>query len=424
MKKYKVGVYAHCDMAAWEKEKHVSLKRQLRTIHSYLEKNPEFVVVKNYLDESTGNEDGILEDLIHDIDEGLIDCIAVRDISVIGKAYHYGIDFVLKFCPFNEVRVIVVNNKFDSLKENVWNQNRMEYFEKTLNREQIKERLWSLRNTRWLEGKYTNGPVPYGYVRIDGYLFIDPETSRIVRNIYERYLRNDRPYTIAKDLRELGVMSPRAYEYYMRTGEYTDKYAWKECTVWRILKNRFYIGDTVHSQFKLEAQEKPPAQKLSEDKWITVKDTHEPIISREMYDEVQQRFNAIADGTILPNKWIPEFHGSSSNCYKGKIYCGICGRTASYKYKGNWIVYRCVSIGHMAENCGAHPSHIRDINEAVVDILNMRYGLRITEVTTELIEKYIYKISLLAHDMIYVELKEDHIGVKNDGKKEQKRSDP
>ena len=130
MAKFKVGVYAHYDPKAWEKEKHVSLKRQLRTIHSYLEKDPELKVIKEYLDESTGDEDGVLDDMVADIDEGIINCVAVRDIAVIGKAYYHGIDFVQKFCPFNEVRVIVVANKYDSIKENVWNQSKKEYFDK------------------------------------------------------------------------------------------------------------------------------------------------------------------------------------------------------------------------------------------------------------------------------------------------------
>lgn len=417
MAKYKVGVYAHYDPNAWEKEKHVSLKRQLRTIHSYLEKDPELVIVKEYLDESTGNEDGIFENLVADIDEDIIDCIAVRDVAVIGKAYHYGVDFVQKFCPFNEVRVLVVSNKFDSLKVNVWNQSKMEYFEKTINQDQIKERLLALRNKRWQAGEYNWGPVPYGYVRIDSQLYIDPETSKVVRNIYERYLRNDRPYTIAKDLRELGVMSPRAYEYYMRAGEITDKYDWNDCTIWRILKSRFYVGDTVHSQFKLEALDSVPYQKIDKEHWIIVEDTHEPIISMEMFEEVQQRFKELSEKKVLPNGRIHDFYGPRSNCYKGKITCGICGRTALYKYKGNWVVYRCVTIGHLTENCGAHATHLRDINSAVVDVLNIRYDLGITEVTQELIDKYISKVVLLAHNITYIELVEDHTGDIDDGKK-------
>lgn len=320
MAKYKVGVYAHYDLKAWEKEKHVSLKRQLQTIHSYLEKDPELVVVKEYLDESTGDEDGVLDEMIADIDEGLINCVAVRDVAVIGKAYYHGIDFVQKFCPFNEVRVIVVSNKYDSMRESVWNQSKKEYFDKTLNQEQIRERLFSIRNMRWQDGEYNWGPVPYGYVRIDSHLYIDPETSKVVKNIYERFLKNDRAYTIAKDLRELGVMSPRAYEHYMRTGQVTEKYQWKDCTVWRILQSRFYVGDTVHSQFKLEAQGKAPQQKISEEDWITVEETHEPIISKEMFDEVQQRIRDISDGKIPPKRWIPEFNGPRDNIYKGKIF--------------------------------------------------------------------------------------------------------
>lgn len=418
MAKYKVGVYAHYDLKAWEKEKHVSLKRQLRTIHSYLEKDPELVVVKEYLDESTGDEDGVLDEMIADIDEGLINCVAVRDVAVIGKAYYHGIDFVQKFCPFNEVRVIVVSNKYDSMKESVWNQSKKEYFDKTLNQEQIRERLFSIRNMRWQDGEYNWGPVPYGYVRIDSHLYIDPETSKVVKNIYERFLRNDRAYTIAKDLRELGVMSPRAYEHYMRTGQVTDKYQWKDCTVWRILQSRFYVGDTVHSQFKLEAQGKAPQQKISEEDWITVEETHEPIISKEMFDEVQQRIKDISDGKIPPKRWIPEFNGPRDNIYKGKIFCGICGRTETYKHRGNWVVYRCASIGHVDIKCGAHAAHMRDINGAVVDILNIRYGLGLEKVTEALVDKYIKKVVIEAHDIIYVELTDDHKGEKADGKKE------
>ena len=418
MAKYKVGVYAHYDLKAWEKEKHVSLKRQLRTIHSYLEKDPELVVVKEYLDESTGDEDGVLDEMIADIDEGLINCVAVRDVAVIGKAYYHGIDFVQKFCPFNEVRVIVVSNKYDSMKESAWNQSKKEYFDKTLNQEQIRERLFSIRNMRWQDGEYNWGPVPYGYVRIDSHLYIDPETSKVVKNIYERFLRNDRAYTIAKDLRELGVMSPRAYEHYMRTGQVTEKYQWKDCTVWRILQSRFYVGDTVHSQFKLEAQGKAPQQKISEEDWITVEETHEPIISKEMFDEVQQRIKDISDGKIPPKRWIPEFNGPRDNIYKGKIFCGICGRTETYKHRGNWVVYRCASIGHVDIKCGAHAAHMRDINGAVVDILNIRYGLGLEKVTEALVDKYIKKVVIEAHDIIYVELTDDHKGEKADGKKE------
>ncbi|MEE1257255.1 MAG: recombinase family protein [Lachnospiraceae bacterium] len=418
MAKYKVGVYAHYDLKAWEKEKHVSLKRQLRTIHSYLEKDPELVVVKEYLDESTGDEDGVLDEMIADIDEGLINCVAVRDVAVIGKAYYHGIDFVQKFCPFNEVRVIVVSNKYDSMRESVWNQSKKEYFDKTLNQEQIRERLFSIRNMRWQDGEYNWGPVPYGYVRIDSHLYIDPETSKVVKNIYERFLKNDRAYTIAKDLRELGVMSPRAYEHYMRTGQVTEKYQWKDCTVWRILQSRFYVGDTVHSQFKLEAQGKAPQQKISEEDWITVEETHEPIISKEMFDEVQQRIRDISDGKIPPKRWIPEFNGPRDNIYKGKIFCGICGRTETYKHRGNWVVYRCASIGHVDIKCGAHAAHMRDINGAVVDILNIRYGLGLEKVTKALVDKYIKKVVIEAHDIIYVELTDDHKGEKADGKKE------
>ena len=60
---------------------------------------------------------------------------------------------------------------------------------------------------------------------------------------------------------------------------------------------------------------------------------------------------------------------------------------------------------------------MRDINSAVADILNLRYGLGITSVTEEQIDTYVKRVLIMAHDIFYVELKEDHEEEEADGKK-------
>ena len=96
--KYRVGIYAHCDPDALEKEKHNSLKQQLRTIHSYTDKMKDAVVVREYI-EADGSRDDALKEMISDIDEEIINCVVVRQVAVIGRDYHEAVEFAYKFCP-------------------------------------------------------------------------------------------------------------------------------------------------------------------------------------------------------------------------------------------------------------------------------------------------------------------------------------
>ena len=418
-RKYKVGVYAHYDPSSYEEEKHTSLKRQLRTIHSFLDADKDFEVVEEYLDTGDRSSDNeVFEKLLYDIDEYKIDCVVVRSIEVVGRNYQEAVDFLSKYCPFAEVRLIAVKDNYDSEKDNKWTWKRRYHLADETVRRSLSRNIFDSRNRNWEEGKYHLGPVPYGYIRIDNRLYIDPDTAPIVKNIFERYLRNDRAYEIARDLKEMNVLSPRAYEVFQRTGQVTDRYNWKDCTVWRILRSRFYVGDTVHTQHKKHPDEERAKQHLDKEDWIIVPNTHEPIISREMFDEVQERIAQISAGKILPKGYSgPRTHGISTNCYKGKIFCGVCGRPGSYRTDGNYIVYRCRSIDVKATNCGTRPAHLKYVNEAVIDVLRLRYGLWIEELTQEHIDKYVKRILFYGKDSVYVELNDDHIeGDDTDGK--------
>ncbi len=215
MKKlYKTGLYVHYDPEAFEEEKHFGLGRQLRTLHTTLGRHPELKMVKEYidLDNVAGSQD-VFYEMIDDIYEGKIDCILVRSVSLIGSHYYHGIDFVKKFCSYMDLRVIAVRDNYDSEKDHAWNRRKLDQMKADLNALHIKTVVFNARNRRWCEGQYSMGPVPYGYFRAAGRLYIDPDVAVVVRNIFERYANGDTPYEIAGDLKEMNVMSPREYAY-------------------------------------------------------------------------------------------------------------------------------------------------------------------------------------------------------------------
>ena len=73
-KKYKTGLYVHYDPEAFEKEKHFSPKRQLRTLHTTLDRHPELIKVKEYidLDDSSGDQK-VFYEMLQDVYEGKIE---------------------------------------------------------------------------------------------------------------------------------------------------------------------------------------------------------------------------------------------------------------------------------------------------------------------------------------------------------------
>lgn len=66
---------------------------------------------------------------------------------------------------------------------------------------------------------------------------------------------------------------------------------WNGTTVRRILKNEVYIGNTVgHKVKKINYKVKKQVM-LPKDNWIKVENTHEPIISKEDFEIVQNILN-------------------------------------------------------------------------------------------------------------------------------------
>lgn len=66
---------------------------------------------------------------------------------------------------------------------------------------------------------------------------------------------------------------------------------WNGTTIRRILKNEVYIGNTVGHKVKKVNYKIKKQVILPKDNWIKVEHTHEPIISKEDFEKVQNILN-------------------------------------------------------------------------------------------------------------------------------------
>jgi len=86
-----------------------------------------------------------------------------------------------------------------------------------------------------------------------------------------------------------------------------------------------------------------PAERVKREDWIVVKNTHEAIISKEVFDEVQK---IIQEGATKYADRVKNFKRSkNNNIFKGKVVCGDCGtklkRSGFRTKKGFDYYYSC-----------------------------------------------------------------------------------
>jgi len=144
------------------------------------------------------------------------------------------------------------------------------------------------------DGKYIGGHAPFGYVKDPNdrhHLIIDPPAAEVVKQIFKMFAEGIGYVRTTKILREQKILNPQAYfnqnnpDYYK--SEYWRKpFDWYATSVRVILSNRIYLGQLVFGKTKCKGFYNKKRVPAPEDEWIVVEGTHEPIISRELWDTV------------------------------------------------------------------------------------------------------------------------------------------
>lgn len=214
-------------------------------------------------------------------------------------------------------------------------------------------------DARMKDGKRCSGSIPYGYNRLPNdkqTLVVDPVASEVVKRIFLLANEGKSPRTIAELLTEEKVLIPAAYakkyhpEQYNGT-KFSNPYLWGTSSVRTILGRQEYLGHTVlrksvSTNFKLHKR-----KETDEDEQYVFQNTHEPIISQELWDSVQKRRCRVNRASA----W-----GTHTNRLSGYLYCADCGRRLtlqthySKKDGSTQYSYRCGGHASRVNGCTAH----------------------------------------------------------------------
>lgn len=166
------------------------------------------------------------------------------------------------------------------------------------------------------KGLFIGSIPPYGYCCIEGKLYVkDGESPKVVQRIFSDYISGKSAESIAKKLTEENILTPSQL-----SNKKNASPKWHATTIRKMLVNQHYIGNLV--QGKTEAVNTVYKNRVNNSKndYIIVEKTHEPIISKEQFNLVQDIIESRKPNTKVSRK---------THLFSNLIYCETCGKAMS-----------------------------------------------------------------------------------------------
>lgn len=306
---------------------------QRKILREYCDKQG-ITVYDEYVDDgySGGNFDRPgFKRMCDDIEAGKVNCVITKDLSRLGRNHYMNGYYIYEYFPERNVRYISVSENIDT---DSGESDIMPYL--NINNEfLLKETSRKVKATfkkKYEDGECITPTAPIGYIKDPekkNRLIPDPETGGIVKRIFELTAQGVGKQKICRIFEADKVATP-AWIQYQRTGAFANvfanapeekKYQWCVHAIDGILNNEVYIGNSVHyKQVKISYRTKA-VRRNPEDKWLIVENTHEPIISKELWDAVHANRNT---------KHRPSKDGTT-HIFSGLVKCADCGKTMSLK---------------------------------------------------------------------------------------------
>ena len=231
-----------------------------------------------------------------------------------------------------------------------------------LEREQTIERVKAAFIQKVKEGKSLCSSTPsYGYDRPKHQEIqtINEEEAKVVKRIFKMYIEGHTFTEIANVLNAEGIPTKKKGKIQKRKNSnetYVINSVWQPKTIRLILSNVTYIGGVRYGI-------------NSNNGFVELNGLHEPIISKEVWEQAQERLNKI-------KKLSRTNQPKDDVYYCGTLVCGICGnklttqRTIKRKKNGSkeiYYGYRC--INREKRKCSALGISHNKVNNAFLNYL-------------------------------------------------------
>ena len=182
-----------------------------------------------------------------------------------------------------------------------------------------------------------NGCLGYDYHPDTKSITVNEQEAETVRFIYNMYLQGYGSSTIAKRLTEMGVKNKLG------------KVEWHDHGVMGIIKNEKYKGDILLGKtFTVDRISKRRLANMGEEDRYYIRDHHEPIVSREVWDKADEIRLKRVKPRLMENTGNRERY-TRQFIFSSMLECGYCGHKLSRRTRHQTTttkkpVWQCMNV--------------------------------------------------------------------------------
>ena len=337
----KKRVAAYCRVSTDNEDQANSFESQQRYFRQYIERNSDWELYEVFADEGISGTNTKkrkeFNRMIACAKNGDFDLIITKEISRFARNTLDSI-YYTRDLKKHGVGVIFLNDNINTLDGDA--ELRLAIMSSIAQEESRKtsERVkWGQK--RQMEQGVVFGRSMLGYDVKGGKMYINEEGAKIVRLIFHKFVKEGKgTHVIARELREEGIAPMRVKE-------------WQNTVILRVIRNEKYCGDLVQKKtYTPDFLSHEKKYNRGQEEFVIIKDHHEPIISRELFDEA----NRILDEKSLSQEGKAKH--SSRYPFSGKIKCGCCGASyvARYKTRRDGSRYKAWRCNEAAKHGSPH----------------------------------------------------------------------
>ena len=370
---YKAGIYIRLSEAdegkSYESESESVLNQRNILMNFIKEKG--FIFACEYVDDgysgTTFDRPGF-QRLIEDIKAKRINLVVVKDLSRLGRDHILTGYYVETFFPENGIRFISMLEGYDNAINQASNDSATwlfacnDYYSK-----QNSIKIRNVLNDKRRNGKFIGSAPSYGYLRDPndkGHLISDPEYAWVVKKIFDMAYNGVGLSEITTYLNDNNIKTPSSLKRKNPNSKAKYNSMWTISSVKKILKNQMYVGDMVQSVQTKVSYKSKKKKSLPKSNWDIVKNTHEPLVDRFIFESVQNNVKRTNKSNNVKR---------DKRLFENLLYCKECGNTLTVSYRKNhdyWTV-NCnrYSRDPKRRMCEPHFSPYGKLEEALLDVI-------------------------------------------------------
>lgn len=202
-----------------------------------------------------------------------------------------------------------------------------------------------------------NGCFGYDYDPETKTISVNEDEAQTVRMIYDMYLQGYGTTTIAKRLIELGIKNKKG------------EVSWHTHGVMGIIKNEKYKGDILLGKtFTTDPISKRRLANFGEENQYYIRDHHEPIVSREVWDEAERIRKKRAKNKVVETTGNRERY-TRQYAFSSMCECAYCGHKLTRRTRHSSSIYektvwQCMNA---TKNGIANCLNCKAIDEAILE---------------------------------------------------------